>query len=191
MNAVPPKGQMPQPDLANPPGEPIHLTMSFEDDTGEDMGAAAALVPPEAELAKKPETAARRTRAGVARANPTEAEAEEPTRPDTAAQPQQRQPDHPAGMASPAASAPPRGALPPQFAQIELSLTVEVGSLNISLKELVLVEPGQLLALDRMTNEPVSVLVNGKPFARGEIVAVGDRYGVRLLEIVSSSAGDS
>lgn len=78
-----------------------------------------------------------------------------------------------------------RAGLLPQFAGIELSLTVEVGSLNIPLKDLVSVEPGQLLALDRLTNEPVSVLVNGKPFARGEIVAVGERYGVRLLEIVA------
>lgn len=83
-----------------------------------------------------------------------------------------------------------RPTLLPQFAGIELSLTVEVGSLSISLKELMSVEPGQLLALDRMTSEPVSVLVNGKPFARGEIVAVGDRYGVRLLEIVGP-AGDA
>jgi flagellar motor switch protein FliN/FliY len=80
-------------------------------------------------------------------------------------------------------------AILPQFAEIELSLTVEVGSLSIALKDLVSVEPGQLLALDRMTSEPVSVLVNGKPFARGEIVAVGDRYGVRLLEIVSAERG--
>jgi len=64
---------------------------------------------------------------------------------------------------------------------------VEVGGLNIALKDLMSVEPGQLLALDRMTSEPVSVLVNGKPFARGEIVAIGDRYGVRLLEIVPAA----
>jgi flagellar motor switch protein FliN/FliY len=82
-----------------------------------------------------------------------------------------------------------RTGLLPQFAGIELSLTVEVGSLNIPLKDLMAVEPGQLLALDRMTSEPVSVLVNGKPFARGEIVAVGDRYGVRLLEIVAPAGG--
>lgn len=83
------------------------------------------------------------------------------------------------------------GGILPQFGGIELSLTVEVGSLSIALRDLVSVEPGQLLALDRMTTEPVNVLVNGKPFARGEIVAVGDRYGVRLLEIVSAAGGEA
>ena len=100
----------------------------------------------------------------------------------------QPEPDGAAGAGSSAGTAgaarPVRGSLPPQFAGIELALTVEVGGLNIALKDLMSVEPGQLLALDRMTSEPVSVLVNGKPFARGEIVAIGDRYGVRLLEIV-------
>ncbi|WP_199555006.1 FliM/FliN family flagellar motor switch protein [Sandaracinobacteroides hominis] len=74
-------------------------------------------------------------------------------------------------------------AMPPQLAGIEVRLSVEVGGLRLPLRELMQVEPGQLFPLDRMTAEPVSVLVNGKPFARGEIVAVGERFGVRLTEI--------
>ncbi len=74
-------------------------------------------------------------------------------------------------------------AVPPQLAAIEVRLSVEVGGLRLSLRELMDVEPGQLFPLDRMTAEPVNVLVNGKPFARGEIVAVGERFGVRLIDI--------
>ena len=51
------------------------------------------------------------------------------------------------------------------------------------------VEPGQLFALDRMTHEPVTILVNGKPFANGEVVAMGERFGVRLLNILPGGAG--
>lgn len=79
-------------------------------------------------------------------------------------------------------------AVPPHLSGIEVRLSVEVGGLRLSLKDLMEVEPGQLFALDKMTAEPVSVLVNGKVFARGEIVAVGERFGVRLTEI-SGGAG--
>ena len=76
--------------------------------------------------------------------------------------------------------------VPAGLAALELTLTVEVGQLRIPLKDLMAVEPGQLLALDRMTAEPVAVLVNGKLFARGEIVAVGERFGVRLTDIADT-----
>jgi flagellar motor switch protein FliN/FliY len=168
MNAIPPKGQMPQPENpGHPQGDPIHLTMSFEEDMPAESDFADADHPAQAESpgARSAADQTRRSRAGAGQAQPDPADA--------------------TGL--PGATKPVRGTLPPQFAGIELALTVEVGGLNIALKDLMSVEPGQLLALDRMTSEPVSVLVNGKPFARGEIVAIGDRYGVRLLEIVSAA----
>jgi flagellar motor switch protein FliN/FliY len=168
MNAIPPKGQMPQPENpGHPQGDPIHLTMSFEDDMPAETDFADADQPGQAE----------------APGSRSAAEQSPPTRPGAG----QAQPDPAAATGSQGPTRPVRGALPPQFAGIELALTVEVGGLNIALRDLMSVEPGQLLALDRMTSEPVSVLVNGKPFARGEIVAIGDRYGVRLLEIVPAT----
>ncbi|PZU49891.1 MAG: flagellar motor switch protein FliN [Sphingomonas sp.] len=83
-------------------------------------------------------------------------------------------------------TAPLQQSVPAGLAALELTLTVEVGQLRIPLKDLMAVEPGQLLALDRMTAEPVAVLVNGKLFARGEIVAVGERFGVRLTDIADT-----
>jgi len=77
--------------------------------------------------------------------------------------------------------------MPAQLSGIEVTLSVEIGSHRLSLRDLLSVEPGQLVPLDRMTSEPVDILVNGKPFARGEVVAIGDRFGVRLTELVDGS----
>lgn len=74
--------------------------------------------------------------------------------------------------------------VPPQLASIEVTLSVEIGSKMVPLRELLALEPGQLFALDRMTTEPVTILVNGKPFAHGEVVAIGERFGVRLLDLL-------
>ncbi len=87
--------------------------------------------------------------------------------------------------ADPAAAARALG-IPVPLAKIEVTVSVEVGRTRLSLADLVSVEPGELVALDRMTNAPVDVLVNGKPFARGEIVAIGDRFGVRLTELLDT-----
>mgnify|MGYP001081367708 CR=1 FL=1 len=78
--------------------------------------------------------------------------------------------------------------VPPQLAATEVLLSVEVGSHLLPLRDLLDVEAGQLFTLDRMTNEPVTVLVNGRPFATGEIVAIGDHFGVRLLDILSGES---
>ncbi len=78
------------------------------------------------------------------------------------------------------------GAMPAQLAGIEVTLSVEIGSHRLPLKDLLSVDPGQLFPLDRMTSEPVAILVNGRPFARGEVVAIGDRFGVRLLDILGA-----
>ena len=77
------------------------------------------------------------------------------------------------------------GAIPPQLAAIEVMLSVEVGSRKVPLRELMEVDPGQLFTLDSMANEPVLVLANGRPFARGEIVTMGERFGIRLLDILA------
>lgn len=73
--------------------------------------------------------------------------------------------------------------VPPALARIEVTLTVEVGRRRMPLAEILSSEAGEVIALDRLTDEPVDILVNGKPFARGEIVAVGDSFGVRLVAL--------
>lgn len=75
--------------------------------------------------------------------------------------------------------------VPNHLSAIEVTLSVEVGSQKMALRDLLAVEPGQLFTLDRMTVEPVDILVNGRRFARGEVVQIGERYGVRLTDMVS------
>jgi flagellar motor switch protein FliN/FliY len=76
--------------------------------------------------------------------------------------------------------------VPPALARIDVTVTVEVGRRRMTLAEILASESGEVIALDRLTDEPVDILVNGKLFARGEIVAVGDSFGVRLLALAGS-----
>jgi len=68
---------------------------------------------------------------------------------------------------------------------IPLNLEVVVGSTRIQIRELINLGPGSVLELDRETTEPVDIKVNGKLVAKGELVVVGERFGVRITEIYS------
>ncbi|MCP4606245.1 MAG: flagellar motor switch protein FliN [Proteobacteria bacterium] len=67
---------------------------------------------------------------------------------------------------------------------IPLELTVEVGRREMMMGELIDIMPGTVVELDRSAGEQLDILANGKLVAHGEAVVVGDRYGVRILEIV-------
>lgn len=67
---------------------------------------------------------------------------------------------------------------------IPVTLTVEIGSCSMSMAEVLSLGPGAVIKLDRMADEPVEVFVNGKLFARGEVVVTGDHYGVSIVEFV-------
>ncbi len=67
---------------------------------------------------------------------------------------------------------------------IPLELTVEVGRREMTMGELIELMPGTVVELDRSAGEQLDILANGKLVARGEAVVVGDRYGIRILEIV-------
>lgn len=66
---------------------------------------------------------------------------------------------------------------------VSVRVTVEIGRTRMTLGELVKLGPGSLVELDRELHEPADVLVNGKIVARGEIVTVGDSYGVRITSV--------
>ncbi len=66
---------------------------------------------------------------------------------------------------------------------IPLNVEVVVGSTVIQIKELLNFGPGSVLELDRETTEPVDIKVNGKLIARGELVVVGEKFGIRITEI--------
>lgn len=73
---------------------------------------------------------------------------------------------------------------------IDVRLTVELGRANLKLKELLALGEDSVVTLDKMSNELLEVLVNGTLIARGEVVTQGDRFGLRIVELVSRTDED-
>lgn len=68
---------------------------------------------------------------------------------------------------------------------IPITLTVEVGQARMSIGRLLALGQGAVVELDRVAGEPLDVLANGTLVARGEVVVVEDKFGIRLTEVVS------
>jgi len=69
---------------------------------------------------------------------------------------------------------------------VPLRLTVELGSANMSVAEILKLGSGSVVELDRSVNQPVDLLANDRPIARGEIVAIDESFGLRITELPSS-----
>ena len=67
---------------------------------------------------------------------------------------------------------------------IDVKLTVEVGNTEIKIRDLLRLNEGSVVELDRLAGEPLDILANGTMIAKGEVVMVGERFGVRFTEIV-------
>ena len=68
---------------------------------------------------------------------------------------------------------------------LPVTVALEVGRTRLSLKDLLRVSPGSVVKLDRNASEPMDMLVNGRLVARGEVVMVGQQYGIRVSEVVT------
>ncbi len=68
---------------------------------------------------------------------------------------------------------------------VDVKLTVEIGSTSLTLRELLALGESSVIELDRQANELLDILVNGTLIGRGEVVMVGDRFGVRMTELVT------
>lgn len=68
---------------------------------------------------------------------------------------------------------------------IGVTLTVEVGRAALTIRDLLRLSEGSVVELDRMAGDPLDVLVNGTPIARGEVVMVGERFGIRFGQVIS------
>jgi flagellar motor switch protein FliN len=68
---------------------------------------------------------------------------------------------------------------------VPLRLTVELGSCTMSVAEILRLGTGSIVELDRPANHPVSLLVNNRPIARGEIVAIEENFGLRITELLA------
>ena len=70
---------------------------------------------------------------------------------------------------------------------IPLQVTVELGRTSRSVKEILELSPGSIIELDKLAGEPVDILVNNRPVARGEVVVIDENFGVRVTDIISKS----
>jgi flagellar motor switch protein FliN/FliY len=68
---------------------------------------------------------------------------------------------------------------------VSVTLTLEVGRAKMSVRDLLQLAPGAVVELDRVAGEPLDVLVNGVRIARGEVVVVNEKFGIRLTDVVS------
>ncbi|WGV14922.1 flagellar motor switch protein FliN [Fuscovulum ytuae] len=67
---------------------------------------------------------------------------------------------------------------------IGVKLTVEVGRAELTIKDLLRLSEGSVIELDRLAGDPLDVLVNGTLIAKGEVVMVGERFGIRFGQII-------
>ncbi|MDY0972728.1 flagellar motor switch protein FliN [Siccibacter turicensis] len=70
---------------------------------------------------------------------------------------------------------------------IPVKLTVELGRTRMTIKELLRLTQGSVVALDGLAGEPLDILINGYLIAQGEVVVVADKYGVRITDIITPS----
>ena len=68
---------------------------------------------------------------------------------------------------------------------IDVALTVEVGRTQLTIRDLLHLSEGSVVELNRLAGDPLDVLVNGTPIAKGEVVMVGDRFGIRFGQIIT------
>ena len=69
---------------------------------------------------------------------------------------------------------------------VKVSVTVQLGTAELPMKEVVELSPGAQIQLKQNAKDPVSLLVNGKLIAHGEVVVVDDKFGLKITEIVDS-----
>jgi flagellar motor switch protein FliN len=68
---------------------------------------------------------------------------------------------------------------------IGVTLTVEVGRSELTIRDLLRLSEGSVVELNRMAGDPLDVLVNGTLVAKGEVVMVGERFGIRFGQIIT------
>jgi flagellar motor switch protein FliN/FliY len=70
---------------------------------------------------------------------------------------------------------------------IPVSISLEIGRTKLSIRNLLQLNQGSVVELDRLAGEPLDVLVNGTLIAHGEVVVVNEKYGIRLTDVISAA----
>jgi flagellar motor switch protein FliN/FliY len=76
-----------------------------------------------------------------------------------------------------------------RLSAVPVDLSVEIGRARMSVGETLELREGSVVTLDRMAGEPVDLLVNGTPIARGEVVVIDEQFGLRLTQVLAAAVG--
>jgi flagellar motor switch protein FliN/FliY len=68
---------------------------------------------------------------------------------------------------------------------VPVELAVEIGRTHMTIREALALGPGSIVTLNKLAGEPVDLLVNGKPIARGEVVVIDEEFGLRVTEVLA------
>ncbi len=91
-------------------------------------------------------------------------------------------------MSDPKKPADPSSLAPDQLErvlEVEVELSVELGRRRLRIADVLSLSPGAVVEFSKSSDEPLDILVNNQLVARGEAVVIGERYGVRVIEVVS------
>ena len=70
---------------------------------------------------------------------------------------------------------------------IPVTISMEVGATQITIRNLLQLNQGSVIELDRLAGEPLDVLVNGTLIAHGEVVVINEKFGIRVTDVISPS----
>ena len=144
-----------------------------EDNTAADMSEAEDTTMPDDDTASAVDPAANAAEATAPEASPSLNESVRAVeRPDLANNSADDHADRPTADIS-------------MILDIPVTLSMEIGQTRISISELLKLTRDSVIELQRMADEPMDVLVNGTLVAHGEAVVVGDRFGIRLTDVIS------
>ena len=68
---------------------------------------------------------------------------------------------------------------------VPVELAVEIGRTRMTIGQTLELRPGSVVSLNRLAGEPVDLLINGKPIARGEVVVIDEEFGLRVTDVVA------
>jgi flagellar motor switch protein FliN len=67
---------------------------------------------------------------------------------------------------------------------VQVSMTAQVGTVTMSVERLFSLASGDIVAMNELLEAPLTLMLNGKPVAHGELLAVDDHFGIRIVEVV-------
>jgi flagellar motor switch protein FliN/FliY len=96
--------------------------------------------------------------------------------------------DAEAGPRAGVGTAPAHGAALAAVMELEVPVSIELGRTQMAIEDVLALGRGSVVQLDRLVGQPVEVYVSERPFATGEVVVTGEKFGVRILRILDASA---